>query len=106
MSSAAGIGVSDGRLALLDRQPSFGLSGRNQPSCPEPEASLGLNIVDFRVQLASTAGFEAPFVWGRRFAVDQSVQKARPLLETGGHLANVGLEVIDGDQNRRHGAKR
>jgi hypothetical protein len=29
---------------------------------PEPDASLGLNIVDFRVQLASTAGFEAPFV--------------------------------------------
>jgi hypothetical protein len=29
---------------------------------PEPHISLGLNIVDFRVQLASTAGFEAPFV--------------------------------------------
>jgi hypothetical protein len=68
MSSAAGIGVSDAArrvlagVFLLDRQPPFRLSGRNQPSCPEPDVSLVLNIVDFRVQLASTAGFEAPFV--------------------------------------------
>jgi hypothetical protein len=65
MSSASGIGVSDAaprvlaEISLLDRQPPFRL---NQPSCPEPDVSLGLNIVDFRVQLASTAGFEAPFV--------------------------------------------
>jgi uncharacterized protein (DUF2235 family) len=67
--------------------------------------SLGLNIVDSRVQLASTAGFE-PSSQGRRFAVDQSVQRRDLSLETGGPLANVGLEVIDGHQNRHHGAKR
>jgi hypothetical protein len=70
MSSAAGIGVSDAarrvlvEVSLLDRQPLFRLSGRNQPSCPEPDVSLGLNIAFFRVQLASTAGFEPPFVSG------------------------------------------
>jgi hypothetical protein len=29
---------------------------------PRPDVSLGLNIVDFRIQLVSTAGFEPPFV--------------------------------------------
>jgi hypothetical protein len=64
------IGVSDAvlrglaQVSLLGRQPPFRLSGRNQSSCPEPGVSLGLNIVDFRVQLASTAGFEPPFVSG------------------------------------------
>jgi hypothetical protein len=68
MSSVGGIGVSDAarrvlaEVSLLDRQPPFRLSGRNQPSFPEPDVSVGLNIVHFRVQLASTAGFEAPFV--------------------------------------------
>jgi hypothetical protein len=55
-------GVFLADVSLLDRQPAFRLSGRNPPSYPEPDLSLGLNIVDFRVQLASTAGFEAPFV--------------------------------------------
>jgi hypothetical protein len=41
MSSASGIGVSDAarrvlaEVSLLDRQPPFRLSDRNQPSCPQ-----------------------------------------------------------------------
>jgi len=44
ISSAAGIGVSDAarrvlvEVSLLDRQPPFRLSGRNQPSCPTAAA--------------------------------------------------------------------
>jgi hypothetical protein len=58
MSSAAGIGVSDAarrvlaEISLLDRQPPFRLSGRNQPSCPEPviqEGTLNEDRVEFRL---------------------------------------------------------
>jgi hypothetical protein len=74
---------------------------------PEPGVSLGLNIVDFRVQLGVNRWLRTDL---RLRDGDLPLIKAYKdrdlLLETGGHLANVGLEVIDGDQNRRHGAKR
>ena len=60
---------------------------------PEPGVSLGLNIVDFRVQLGVKRWLRTDL---RLRDGDLPLIKAYKdrdlLLETGGHLANVGLE--------------